>query len=42
MMNGMEKSDFDEDKFGPKAGSLVSAFDAFRMSPELIGSVYPR
>lgn len=32
MMNGMEKSDYDEDRFGPKEGSLVSAFDAFRMS----------
>jgi hypothetical protein len=33
MMNGMEKSDFDEDKFGPKeGGSLVAAFDAFPKS----------
>ena len=32
MMNGMEKSGFDEDKFGPKeGGNLVAAFDAFRM-----------
>ncbi|KAG7413924.1 endoplasmic reticulum vesicle transporter-domain-containing protein [Fusarium sp. MPI-SDFR-AT-0072] len=32
MMNGMEKSDYDEDRFGPKEGSLVSAFDAFPKS----------
>ncbi|KAM0226674.1 hypothetical protein ACHAP5_012346 [Fusarium lateritium] len=32
MMNGMEKTDYDEDKFGPKEGSLVSAFDAFPKS----------
>ncbi|KAH7193750.1 endoplasmic reticulum vesicle transporter-domain-containing protein [Fusarium flagelliforme] len=33
MMNGMEKSDFDEDKFGPKeGGNLVAAFDAFPKS----------
>lgn len=33
MMNGTEKPDYDEDKFGPKEGSLVAAFDAFRTSP---------
>ncbi|KIL96630.1 hypothetical protein FAVG1_01374 [Fusarium avenaceum] len=33
MMNGMEKTDYEEDKFGPKeGGNLVSAFDAFPKS----------
>lgn len=30
MMNGYEKHQLDEDAFGAK-GSIVSAFDAFRM-----------
>jgi hypothetical protein len=38
MMNGMEKTDYEEDKFGPKEGSLVSAFDAFRMSHVVVGT----
>lgn len=39
MMNGMEKTDYEEDKFGPKeGGNLVSAFDAFRMSHVAVGT----
>lgn len=31
-MNGFdEKHELDDDNFGAKAGSMVSAFDAFRM-----------
>ncbi|KAF5026694.1 hypothetical protein F66182_1218 [Fusarium sp. NRRL 66182] len=37
MMNGMEKPDLKEDRFGPKEGSLVSAFDAFpKAKPQYI------
>jgi hypothetical protein len=31
-MNGYEKSDLDDELFGAKGGSVVSAFDAFRRS----------
>lgn len=31
-MNGYGKRELDEDAFGAKAGSIVSAFDAFRTS----------
>lgn len=30
--NGFEKQHLDEDAFGAKSGSIVSAFDAFRKS----------
>lgn len=31
-MNGFKEHHLDEDAFGPKAGSIVSSFDAFRKS----------
>lgn len=31
-MNGYKEHELDEGAFGAKAGSIVSAFDAFRMS----------
>lgn len=32
-MNGFNEKELDEGAFGAKAGSIVSAFDVFRMSP---------
>jgi hypothetical protein len=38
-MNGYKEHDMDEDPFAAKAGSIVSAFDAFRECPLVMAAL---